>query len=197
MRVNLFFLIVAVIMWGCLDEPQQQKPHQPTILDNLPVNDRDLLLAPLEHAMDDLRANIVADESFFASSVSWRDGHMVGRMEFKLDGPDTMMVRATIIGKTPMEEEHFWFYDKEGQLFFSEHHMRNMEFGYETTPVTRDYKFYFEETGSLLSSYGKVGYNTTAEEEWAAVCLTEQEEKFLQSRLIFFCQKAQRETVIE
>lgn len=182
---------MTVLLWGCLDEPNVKPQKKQSILDNLPVNDRDLLLAPLEHSLDDLRKSIDMDESLFHSDLHWRLNHMVGTMEYKLDGPDTVMARVGVIGKTPMEEHHSWYYDNDGRLFYSEHHMLNMDFGYETAPITRDYKFYFEENGSLLSSYGKVGFGRSdGEGQWTPVCLTESEESFVIGRIAKFRQMA-------
>ena len=193
MKIFLILAAIAGITTGCLEQGENIEPAtQNQILVNLPINDRDLLLAPLESALDDVKAAIATDDSYFEGTADWKEGSVSGLMTFKLDGPDTMMVRIEITGNSNLMERHRWFYDQDRRLFFSEHEITNADFGFEKGPMHRNYKFYFEDNGEKLSTYAKISFDgAPLPEFWTPVCLTPEEENHLQNRLNY-CRKVSR-----
>jgi hypothetical protein len=181
------FIVAAFagIITGCLEKGDNIEPApQNQLLDNLPINDRDLLLAPLESALDDVKAAIQSDDSYFEGAADWNEGNVKGQMTFKLDGPDTIMVQVEILGNANVVERHSWFYDQKHRLFFSGHEITNADFGFEHGPMHRNYKFYFEDNGEKLSTYAKISFDgAPLPEIWTPVCLTREEESHLQGRL--------------
>lgn len=179
-RLLLFGLCIAIAACTEKDEPVVQD----SILDKLPEKNRDYLLGPLERAMDDIKAIIDMDESYFSETDSWTEGDVNGSIFFKLNGGDTALARLEISGRGNLQEVHSWYYDKKGNLFYSEHEITNVDYGFEQGPSHRNYKFYFEDNGNLLSVYAKTSFDgNPLPEEWSAVRLTKEEIAYLNGRL--------------
>lgn len=179
------FLVLLFSLSSCLDQPkEEEQPVETPIIDNLPINDRDLLLEPLESAYDDLKSAIEVDEGFFMGEDEASQGDVLYKTAYKLYGPDTMMVEVEISGKTNLSERHKWYFNQKGNLFYSFHEITNADFGFEEGPMHRQHKFYFEDNGAQLSAYGRVSFDgAPLPEQWTPVCLTSEEEKHLQGRL--------------
>jgi hypothetical protein len=183
---SLGFTLVALLsLASCLEERPAQ-PEQNAIINNLPVNDRELLLGPLEGAFDDLKNNIEQSESYFASSSDWSRNNQSGKLDFKLDGSDTAMSRVRIRNGQVETERHEWCFDENGHLFYSEHFFDTPSFGLNQGATKRHYKFYFEENNVVLSTYARMAFDgNSAPEVWTPVCLTTEEQSFIQGRLNF------------
>lgn len=192
-KFTLYFILLTILT-SCLEERPAQ-PEQNAIIDNLPINDRELLLGPLESALDDLKKSIEQSESYFASSEEWTGENYSGKLDFKLDGSDTVMVHLNMTSVEGKLEEHDWFYDKDGHLYYSEHFFKNPSFGLGQSPNERHYKFYFEEHQVLISSYARMAFDgKAATEDWTPTCLTKEEELFIQGRLGFVRKKLRPKT---
>lgn len=176
------FLLLSLV--AC--QPQEKPPVPAgSISDNLPITDRDLLLKPLESALDDLREVILRDQSYFASSYTVENGHDRGEVKFKLDGPDTAMISASI--QLPLGAEyHEVFKDEEGKTFFTFHRFEKNE-GSVGVPSVREYKFYYEDSGIPLSVYARMEFDgRPLPETWTPVCLTAEEERYIKGRVKHF-----------
>ena len=151
------------------------------LIDNLPISDRDLLLEPLESALDDLRKGIEDSEVYFASEREINHDGYSGTMRYKLDGADTVMVDFEWSNGTGSTERNRYFFDKKGQLFYSEHKVVDALGLSGVKTSSWELKFYYDGE-TLLSSYGRQGFNEKPNEEWTPVCLTSEEENFWLSR---------------
>lgn len=188
MRTHILLLAMGVALSGCLEPIEQSdgeaaSPKEPSpIIDNLPVSDRDLLLAPLESALDDLRKGIDNNPGYFASERPIAVEGFEGVLAFKLDGPDTVMLSMVLTNTDGASEQNAYYFDKSGRLFYSEHSAEN----YFTAPAvessTYALKMYHDDGGSLLSSYARWSADAEEVEDWTPVCLTAAQERFWLSR---------------
>jgi len=151
-------------------------------MDNLPIADRDLLLKPLESALDDLREVILQDESYFASSYDFEKDGIEAEVRFKLDGGDTVMVSSACTGNG-IREYHEQFNDEQGKAFYALHRFEYLPAGVDAKASLREYKFYFEDNGAELSVYARMAFGENKAGEWTPVCLTAEEEQFIRGRL--------------
>ena len=179
MRWSVFFCLSLSMTMAC-SEPRPSVPKQQNILLNLPVNDRDLLLQPLERALDDLRSNIEANSAFSSASVITVWNGIDAVIECKYDGEDTLLLRAVLKHNDDVEK-HEWFFDEQGFPFYSFHELRSSETGVIGEEAHEAYCFYFEK-GQQLSAYGKFSQGDKLPEQWTPVCLPGAREEVLQGR---------------
>lgn len=173
-------LVCILLCAGC--EPAEPAKEDTRIVDNLPIPDRDLLLEPLESALEDLRESILQDESHFSSSYAVNTGNVSATVRFKLDGADTLMVSVEA-GAGTLREYHEQFFDDGGYVFYSFHRFEQTVQGVDARIPLKEYKFYFEDKGVQLSAYARVASEGGDTGEWTPVCLTPEEEKFIRGRL--------------
>lgn len=173
-------LVCVLLCAGC--EQAAPPPGENKIVDNLPLSDRDLLLEPLESALEDLRESILRDESFFSSSYSIDTGDISASVHFKLDGADTMMVSAEANTGT-RREYHEQFFDDRGYVFYSFHKFEHTQQGVDAHIPLKEYRVYYEDKGVQLSVYERLALEGEKAGEWTPVCLTAEEEKFIHGRL--------------
>lgn len=191
-HLSVFFLLATIV--GCTEPAEEQKtPEDSSIADKLPTKNRDFYLEPLENAFDDLKAMIDIDESYFSEKDTWTQGDVKASIFYKLNGNDTALAKLEIQGKGNLKEVHSWYYDKDGHLFYSEHEITNVDYGFEQGPSHRNYKLYFEEKGPLLSVYARTSFDgIPLPQEWTPVKITDEETHYLRSRLTA-ARKAQKE----
>lgn len=179
---RLLILGFCFILVACTEN--QEPVEKESIVDKLPESNREYLLGPLESAMDDIKSIVDKDEAYFSESDTWNEGDVKGSIFYKLSGNDTALARLEISGKGNLKELHSWYYDKNGNLFYSEHEITNVDYGFEQGPSHRNYKFYFEDNGSLLSAYARTSFDgNPLPEEWTAVRMTNEETTYLNGRL--------------
>jgi hypothetical protein len=187
----LTFLFLAFLV-SCSDPVTDKPKTDESIGDKLPVKNRDFYFEPLESVFDDLKEMVDIDESYFNETDTWREGDVSGTIFYKLNGNDTALAKLEISDRGKLKEVHAWYYDNKGNLFFSEHEITNLEYGFEKGPSQRNYKFYFDDNGSQLSSYARMSFDgNPLPEEWTTVTMTEEESAYLKSRLTA-ARKAQR-----
>ncbi len=187
----LNFLFLAFLV-SCSDPVTDELKADASISDKLPVKNRDFYLEPLESVFDDLKEMVDIDESYFSETDTWKEGDVSATIIYKLNGNDTALAKLEISGRGNLKEVHAWYYDKKGNLFFSEHEITNVNYGFEKGPSHRNYKFYLDDNGSQLSSYARMSFDgNPLPEEWTTVTMTEEESAYLKSRLTF-ARKAQR-----
>jgi hypothetical protein len=186
MKHKFLLIVIAGTMWGCLENrnPEPER-DQPSINENIPLNEREMLMGPIEGALDDLKDVLVNDESFFNPYDEWNDNGIKGSIDSKLDGEDTVMVLLKMSNAVGLKETHQWFYDKDHYSFYSEHLFMNEQSGVEGMQSSKAYKFYFEDKGVLLSVYGKQSFGEALPETWTPICPTREEEIYLKTRLIY------------
>ena len=151
------------------------------IIRNLPTQDREYLLKPLEASMDDIRAIIENDQSLFESDYDVDTNGINGNVRFKLSGRDTSMIYA-VLQLAHRTEVHQRFWDDKGELFLAETEVvwKNPNTGEEDK---RAYKLYFEEGKELISSYGKVSFNGKPySSSWVSIQPTKEEIGFVLSQ---------------
>ena len=178
MKYLAFIFIGMVLLSAC--QPAQEEKSQPekTVLDNLPISDRDLLLAPLESAYDDLREIAEYDPNLTTSQADYDSLGFVISESVRLSGEDTV-VKYQVVERPTRFEKRSWFWDDKGRMYFASARVKSMDEDGETIEV-RDYKFYFEDNGALLSAYGKSAFDgAKLPSVWTPVCLTAEEESYL------------------
>jgi hypothetical protein len=161
------------------DGPSDTSRHEKeSIVRNLPVQDREYLLEPLEAALNDLRDIIEGDPSLFASSYEVHDSTTTGNVRFKLSGADTVLIDASL-NKPGRKERFKRYWDEDGTLFIAEltiQHLGSRE--------VRVYRIYFEEGLEKISSYGRVAFDgKPLPEEWVTICPTAEEVDYLLAKL--------------
>lgn len=184
MRLRWSFLLIIAFL-GCA-ESEQPAPQAADLIENLPIADRDLLLEPLESALDDVREAIKTDPSIPEQVQSIEFGSAKGEVTLKINGSDTVMFEARL-RDGERSEEHIWFWDQGQKLFYSSHRFDGAQIGVGPDNIskqTREYRFYYEESGAKLSSYSRIATGKKAlPEVWTPVCLTREEESLLSERL--------------
>ena len=179
----LTFLFLAFLV-SCSDPMAEEPKKQESIADKLPIKNRDFFLEPLESALDELKEMFDFDESYFSETDVWTQGEVSGKIFYKLNGNDTALAKLEIAGRGNLKEVHAWYYDKNGNLFYSEHEITNVDYGFEQGPSHRNYKFYFEDNGSQLSAYARMSFDgNPLPEEWTTVTMTDEEVSYLSGRL--------------
>lgn len=193
--MNVKPIIAAVLLLAVaacqtpVGEEKTATQNQPGDLrENLPIADRDLLLEPLESALDDVREVVMMDESNVDQvSLSSAEGAQ-GTLKYKLEGTDTVLFIADL-QQGALQEHHEWFRDHAGNIFFSAHRFDHLNAAVGQEAHTREYKFYFEDNGSKLSTYARMSYdNEPLPTVWTPVCLTREEELFLEQRTAYIRQ---------
>ncbi|GEM_PF-3836728 len=180
---HLLPLFTFILLLSCGQNPEQETASKPDGLrDRIPETERELLLIPLESALDDLRASVESNEIAFSSSEEMTSGDVTATFEFKLDGKDTIMLRASL-KQNGDTEEHEWFFDQQKRLFYSHHEFMSANGGISLGQVHEAFKFYYEENGNTLSSYGKYSNEGTLPEQWTPVCLSAGKEGMLRGRM--------------
>ena len=155
MRKWWIILLVLVIATAC-DEEKQAKEDEPSILRNLPEQDRDFLLEPLEAALDDLRKladenDALTEEKHVVDTLGWKGKKVVG-----LDEGDTARLYLDI-KQAQKREQHWRYWDKEGELYYMESTIQYLNPDGSTGDQVA-YKLYLEEGGVLISSYGRKAF---------------------------------------
>ena len=174
-------LCLALILCSCEPQGNGIPVKHEKIIRNLPTQDREYLLKPLEASMDDIRSIIENDQSLFESDYDVDTNGIKGNVRFKLSGRDTTMLHA-VISRSNRTEIHHRFWDDKGDLFLAETEViwLNSE-GMETDK--RTYKLYFEEEKELISSYGKVSFNGKPyQSSWVSIQPTKEEVGFVLSQ---------------
>ncbi|GAB5540033.1 MAG: hypothetical protein Salg2KO_21360 [Salibacteraceae bacterium] len=183
MRNALSLVSLMVLFTGCLEKKTEEKPPEESFIQSMPIKDRDLLLEPLEGVLDDLKTSIENDPSLFASDRDISVNGVSGKLAYRLNGKDTSMLAITLGTASDLRESHAWYFDKAGGCFYSEHEIAHIEFGVDKGLNHRQYRFYFDENGSKLSSYARISFNgEPLPERWSAVKLTPQEERYLRTK---------------
>lgn len=180
MRRIMFVVLVFAGFVSCSENAPEKR--QPNVTDNLPIADRDLLLAPLEGALDDLRENIQNNGSGFLSKQDATRGDLKASLVFRLSGKDTLMLVATL-ERGGNHEKHSWFFDEQKRLFISEHELLTANAGLKGEISHEAFRFYYEENGSKLSSYGKYSQAKQLPDVWTPVCLSIGKEEMLRGRM--------------
>ena len=179
----LTFLFLAFLV-SCSEPAVEEPKEEESIGDKLPTKNRDFFLEPLESALDDLKEIVDIDESYFSETDTWSEGEVTGSIFYKLNGNDTALAKLEISGRGNLKELHAWYYDKKGNLFYSEHEITNVDYDFEQGPSHRNYKFYFEDNGTHLSAYARMSFDgNPLPEEWTTVTMTEEEATYLKNRL--------------
>ena len=182
LRPWLMFLL-SIMMIACdesasVEELKARKPEG--ILRNLPTQDREYLLEPLEGAFDDLREVAEYDPSLFESKYSIDTNGYEGEVRFKLRGSDTALIDARI-RTANTKEHHQQYWDDEGHLFLLESTIHYVDVNGSKTS-SRAYRLYFEEGLQRLSAYGKVSFDgDPLPDDWVTICPTREEQQFLLS----------------
>lgn len=118
MRI-IVLCFVAALAISCEPQGNGIPQKQEKITRNLPTQDREFLLKPLEASMDDIRHIIENDQSLFESSYDFDSNGVSGNVRFKLSGRDTFLMYVTLSKISRMEKhQHFW--DNKGELFLLE-----------------------------------------------------------------------------
>lgn len=177
MRVLVLWFIAAFAI-SCEPKGHGIPQKQEKITRNLPTQDREFLLKPLEASMEDIRHIIENDQSLFESSYDFDSNGVSGNVRFKLSGRDTLMIVATLIDGMK-RETHQRFWDGRGELFILESETTWLSANHETQEK-RAYKFYFEEGYSLISSYGKAAFDgADYSSSWSSIQLTAEEFRYI------------------
>jgi len=177
MNRTIIIALFVGLLASC--QPTEEQLAQPeNILQNLPISDRDLLLAPLESAYDDLRDIAENDPGLAEASADFDGAGTIISESYKMRDADTVAKYQVIERQTRMEKRA-WFSDDKAILYFSTARIKSLDVDGEKLEV-RDYKFYFEDDGSLLSGYGKTAYNgDKLPSVWTPICLTTEQERYL------------------
>lgn len=184
MRQLATFLVCSfILLSACQQAPQDdQTAKTNTISERLPIQDRDILLEPLERSMDDLVENIKKDPTFFHSNRKVEKEGMTAKSEFKLNGSDTVMYKVEL-SDSNNREVHEWYFNKKGHLIISQHEIINRNVGVLDEIRAEAYKFYYEDDGSLLSSYGRFSASEELPNEWKTVEITDDQEMLYKQRV--------------
>lgn len=176
--MRVFLLITAVVLASCQPTEKPEEVPEENILENLPISDRDLLLAPLESAYNDLREVAENDPSLTSISQDFDSTGYVVSESYKLDESDTV-VRHQVVERKTRVEKRSWYWDGRGNMYYSSARIKSLDESGNTLEV-RAYQFYFEDDGSLLSGYGKSAFHgKKLPSVWTPVCLTQEEEDYL------------------
>lgn len=187
MKYSFYIVVLALLCQGCLENRNSEtEEKRPSINENIPLNEREMLMGPIESALDDLKDVLLQDESFFNPYDEWSNNGIKGSINAKLDGKDTVLLILSMANAKGVKEQHEWFYDKEHFVFYSEHQFTNEQIGVDGQHSAKAYKFYFEDKQVLLSVYGKHAFDSRElSESWTPICPTTEEVTYLQSRLRF------------
>lgn len=177
MKKGWIILVVLVTATAC-DEEKSIQEEEPTIIRNLPTQDRDFLLEPLEAALDDLR-NLaednpnVSEETYRVDTAGWQGKRTVGT----LDG-DTVRVYLDI-QRSGQREQHWRYWDNDGELYYLETWIQHLD---DQGGVLNQmaYKLYLEEGGRLISSYERRAFD--GEDmigDWRAASFTPEEMNYI------------------
>ncbi|MDB4105017.1 hypothetical protein N9545_05770 [Salibacteraceae bacterium] len=172
------FVLVSISLVSCEPMGNGVPQKQKQIIRNLPTEDRQYLLEPLEASLDDVRSIIENNQSLFESDYDIDSNGIKGNVRFKLSGRDTSLIYA-FLSDGFRRETHQRFLDDKGELFFDESEV--LWLNQEGDVVDkRAYKLYFEEGKELISSYGKVVFNERDyPSNWVTIQPTKEEVKFV------------------
>jgi len=180
-RVELSALLIVVVSFSSCEPMGNGLPQKhEQIIRNLPTEDRQFLLKPLEASMDDIREIIENDQTLFESDYDVDTNGIMGNVRFKLSGRDTSMIYG-VLRLAHRTEDHQLFWDDKGELFLAETEVewKNPSNGVEDK---RAYKLYFEEGKELISSYGKVSFDGKPyAASWVSIQPTKEEIEFVLS----------------
>lgn len=174
-RIEFSVALCLVLFLGSCEPQGNGIPmkHE-KITRNLPTQDREYLLKPLEASMDDIRSIIENDQSLFESDYDVDTNGITGNVRFKLSGRDTVMIIARL-NEGLKQEVHKRFWDDQGHLFLLESEIKWSSIDGQIMEK-RAYKLYFEEQYSLISSYGKTAFNEADyPASWSSVQMTPEE----------------------
>lgn len=177
MKYLIILLLGLTFITAC--EPEQKEEiKEESVLDNLPISDRDLLLAPLESAYNDLKDIAENDPSLQSVSQEFDSAGVLISESYKLNEGDTVAKYQVTEQRTRVEKRS-WYWDDKGNMYHATARIKSMDEAGNVLEV-RAYQFYFEDNGALLSGYGKTSYNgEKLPSVWTPVCLTTEEEAYL------------------
>lgn len=178
MKKTLIIFFITLSVMGCEEEAAKQKEEAPSIIRNLPTQDRDFLLEPLEGALDDLRALADNDPSITEEvdqidTIGWKGQRVLGK-----SAEDTVRIYLDV-ERSGQRERHWRYWDDDGELYYLETWIqyRNQD-GRPQDQVA--YKLYLEEGGVLISSYERRSYNgESLSESWRSSSFTPEEMNYI------------------
>ncbi|NQV51584.1 MAG: hypothetical protein HQ500_00285 [Flavobacteriales bacterium] len=182
-QVVLTFSVLALLT-SCNEDAsmEEMRPKQEqSIVRNLPTQDRQYLLEPLEAALDDLREVVEYNPSFETVEETTHEEGKKVVSTYRLNGEDTVMVEHEM-ERPLLRERHQHYYDERGAIFLLE--AKIVHLAADGAPIEkRVYRIYYEEGPVQLSAYGKVAYGENAlPKDWVTICPTKEEETYLLSR---------------
>jgi hypothetical protein len=175
---KLWMLIVALAVLTACEEEKKPAAQESGIIRNLPTQDRDFLLEPLEAALDDLRKladdnDALTEETYAIDTLGWKGKKVLGLYE-----EDT--VRLYIEIQQPQKREYHWrYWDDESELYYMESTIQylNPDGGVNDQVA---YRLYLEEGGVLISSYGRKAFGGgDLPEAWRATEFSPEELTYL------------------
>ncbi len=188
-RILIYVIVLGVAMQSCLSPKEQPETSEEaetneSFIHDMPEKDRNLLLDPLEGVLEDLKESIDGDLSLTWDTIPLGLEGVSGNFYVKLYEADYAKIVLEAEAENGNSERHFWYFDRTGSLFYSEHQINSLalEGGWNQT----HYKFYFDENGARLSSYGKLAYNgNSMPEEWSSVEVPNEQEAYLTSKYLY------------
>lgn len=150
---SLFFL--GLVVFACGEETTDSNEQQ-TIIRNLPVQDRDFLLEPLEGALDDLRSIAETDPRYETKTIRVDTLGWKGLKKIRHNNNDTAMLDLQISQATK-QERHLRYWDENHELYYLESTLIYLDSKGETMDQFA-FKAYFEEGQVLISAYSRSAF---------------------------------------
>jgi len=177
MKKLMLVFVVLIGLSACDEEPQKAQKEE-AIIRNLPQQDRDFLLEPLEAALDDLRAladenEALSEESYGVDTLGWRGKKIVG-----LSDSDTVRLYLEI-AQAQKREFHWRYWDDESELYYMESTIQYLNPD-GSIGDQMAYRLYLEEGGVLISSYGRKAFaGSELPDAWRAAEFSPEELNYL------------------
>jgi hypothetical protein len=156
MRLFRYLFVLAFLLTVACTEDAVVSNDEETIIRNLPVQDRDFLLEPLEGALDDLRALAESDPRYETQTIRIDTLGWSGQKKIRSNNGDTAMIVLEIHQSTK-REQHWRYWDENKELYYLESIITYLDsIGQPMDQFA--YKAYFEEGQVLISAYSRTAF---------------------------------------
>ena len=162
-----------------------EKKEKKSLKERLETRDGDFLMRPLEESWDNLAEATLYDPRLSDTTYNLETEHYSGKAQVKAQNGRTVYLKLNLNSETATEN-HEWFSDRDGNLFKSQHEFIYHHYGVDESSSRQEFKFYFDDDGSMVSSYSKKSFiDQKHPSKWTAHELTPNELTFIWSRKQF------------